>query len=137
MKLVKISTKKVDPSNPPDGTWATYIEGAEVQIRKLNRQIVKALRDPFVTPVEEYDATLKIFVKKEKVDNEGFENAFNRYVVQNFKGFGDDDGYVLSDNDISRKALLDNKEIGEFIINYANAVEFIEEKKKGEEIKNS
>ncbi len=132
MNLIKISTKKVDLKNPPDGVWTKYAEGAEIQIRKLTRAILKDLRTPFVTM--EYDPVARQNV--ERVDTDGYDEALVMYLIQSFKGFGDEDGHLLEDSLEGRKALMNDLAVRDFVWNYANAAEVIAAEQHRTEIKN-
>jgi hypothetical protein len=130
--MIKISTKKFDPANPPEGVWAPYAEGAEIQIRKLNREILKALRAPFITM--EYSPAARQNI--EKPDEEKIEDALTGYLIQSFKGFGDDDGNLIPDTLDGRKALMNDLAVRDFVWGFAHTAEIIKVKKQADEIKN-
>ncbi len=134
--MIKITTKKFDPQNPPDGAWVKYQEGAEIQIRKLNKKILEALRAPFITLSMEYDPQAHKHVEKENGDPVKFEEALTRYLVQSFRGFGDDDGNVLPDTQGSREALMNNLAVRDFVWGYAHAAEVIQAARQDAELKN-
>lgn len=135
MKLIKITTKKFDINNPPDGTWVKYADGAEIQIRKWNAEVIREIRKPFVTSSMEYDTRANTLVPKETVDPDKFNDALNDYLVQNFKGFGDEDGEAIPVNTEGRRNMMKDISIGEFVMNYAKRIEMIDALQKEDDIK--
>ena len=134
--MIKITTKKFDPQNPPDGAWVKYQEGAEIQIRKMNKEILHALRAPFITISMEYDPQSHKYVEKETADSGKIEEALTGYLVQKFRGFGDDDGNVLPDTQDSREALMNDLAVRDFVWGYAHAAEIIQAARQDTEVKN-
>jgi len=84
----------------------------------------------------EYDPVTRQDVIKENVDAQKYDDTLKMYLIQAFKGFGDDDGNVLPDNLESRKALTNDLAVRDFIWARAQAVETIEKAREDAEIKN-
>jgi len=137
MNLIKISTKKFDPNKWPEGVWSTFAPGAEIKIRKLNGSIIRELRKPLIVPKIGLNPVTKMMEETESYDQEKWSDILSDYTIENFKGFGDDDGNILPVNLENKKAMLNQKQVREFVMSVAEAVEIIAAREAEGEIKNS
>jgi hypothetical protein len=140
--MIKISTKKFDPSCWPEGVWGAYMPGAELKVRKLSGDVLRELRKPFVHTEMEVDKKSRAMVPKEKMsaeNEEKFNDALTDFLLEDHKGFGNEDGQPFPRPlDLeSKKALLNDLSVNDWVWSFARAQEVIAEKKQEAEIKNS
>lgn len=134
--MLKISTKKFDPQNWPEGAWADYAPGVRFRVRPLTSDAIAALRAPFVQVKMEVDPASRQMKQVEKVDNEAFNDALSTYLIAGWEGLGDDNGAPLPDNLESRQAILNQLPLKDFIWAAAQTLEAAAQSRKEEEIKN-
>lgn len=134
--MLKITTKKFDPANWPEGTWATFSEGAEFKIRKINSDIIRGLRKPLVTVKMEFNTDTRMTEEVEKFDPVEWADTLAGYVLEDFKGCGDDEGNPLPVNLASKKAIMNYPQLREFILSIAQAIDVITARRQEAEIKN-
>lgn len=110
--MLKINTK----DNQEEGRWVEYVEGVEFKVRPLTASTIKKLRKPFVTlrmkpdPRSGQMMQVEDFNKKEE-----FEDALNDYIIEDWKGVGDQAGNLLEATIENKKKILDNIPIRDFI----------------------
>jgi hypothetical protein len=138
--MLKINTKKFDPANWPEGIWGTYAPGVRLKIRKLSADVFQSLRKPFIRMEMEVDKKSRRMIPVERTDDkadEEFENAMKTYLIEAFEGLGDENGNPLPDDLESRKSIMNNLPLNDWVWAFAQSQEVIAEQKHQEEIKNS
>jgi hypothetical protein len=133
--MLKISTKKFDPANLPEGVWVTYSEGVRFKVRKLTSDSTRAIRKPFVRLELELNPSSRRLEHVEKVDNDGLDDALAEYLIEAFEGIGDDNG-ILPNTPESRKAILNQPSLREFIWEASQSLEIVSQEKREDDLKN-
>ena len=113
--MLKLSKKKFNPEQFPEGVWAQYSEGVRFKIRKITGSAIKELRRPYVRFEMELSPSSRRMEQIEKVDTDKFDDALAMYMIEAFEGVGDEDGNMLSDDLESRKIILDIPVLKDFI----------------------
>ncbi len=134
--MLKISTKKFDPANWPEGVWGTYAPGVRLKIRKLASDVIQELRKPHVRLEMEVDKISRRMMPVEKVDSEAFDDALTTYLIEAWEGLGDEEGRLLEDSLASRKAIMNDLTLRDWIWAFAQSQELIAERQKEAEVKN-
>lgn len=134
--MLKISTKKFDPANWPEGVWATYADGVRFKIRKLTGDAIRELRRPYTRQEMELNPASRRMEQVEKIDSEKFDEVLAGYLIEVFEGIGDDDGRVLPDSPESRKAILNIPVLRDFIWAAAQSLEIAQQEKADADVKN-
>lgn len=139
--MIKISTKKFNPNNWPAGVWGTYAPGAQLKVRKMTSEILRELRRPFVHQEMELDKKSGAMVPVDKIspeNNEKYNDVLIDFVLEDHKGFGDDDGNPFpSPLDLmSKKALFNELSVGDWVWGFSRRQEIASDEKKEAEIKN-
>lgn len=135
--MLKISTKKFDPQNWPEGVWGDYAPGVRLKIRKLTGDAVRELRKPYVRMEMEVEKTSRRMVPVEKVsDEEAYNNALLDYLIEDFVGLGDEKGVPLPVTLDSKKAISNNLPLWDWVWAFAQSQEIVAEEQHQAEIKN-
>jgi hypothetical protein len=134
--MLKISTKKFDPANLPEGVWVTYSEGVRFKIRKLTGDALKALRKPFVTTSLEFNLSSRRMEQAEKLDIEKYDDALVEFIIEGFENLGDESGNMLPDSLESRRAIMNIPALREFIWESASTLDLLQQQKQEEKVKN-
>lgn len=135
--MLKISTKKFDPANWPEGVWGTYAPGVRLKIRKLTSDAIGGIRKPFVRLEMEVDKASRRMMPVEKVETDAFDDALTNYLIEAYEGLGDDEGNPLPDDLASRKAIMNDLTLRDWIWAFAQSQEVIAQAAHEDEIKNS
>lgn len=134
--MIKIGGMGFDPNNIPEGIWGDYASGARIKARKINVEILNALKKPYTTTSMQLDTKARKMVPVEKVDDEAYEDALTDYMIEDFEGFGDNAGNALPVNLESKKMLLNIISIKEWVWAFAQSLEVFAAEKKGAETGN-
>lgn len=128
--MLKISKLGFDPANPPDGVWGTFTEGVELQVRKLTSEVITTLRRQFLTTSLELDQSSRRMMPIERLDSAKYNDALTDYLIQDFRGLGDDDGVALPLTLKSKHRILNYLPIRDWVWSFAQAVDSTPEQEK-------
>jgi hypothetical protein len=134
--MLIINTKKYDPEKKPEGVWFSYADGVRVKIRKLTGDVMKELRKPFVRLEMEYNPMSRRMEQSEKIDTEKYDEALSAYIMEEWEGFGDENGNILQNTPESRRAIINIPALREFIWEAATSLDIIAAAKNEEDLKN-
>jgi hypothetical protein len=134
--MLIINTKKYDPEKIPEGVWFSYADGVRVKIRKLTGDVMKELRKPFVRLEMEYNPMSRRMEQSEKIDTEKYDEALSAYIMEEWEGFGDENGNILQNTPESRRAIINIPALREFIWEAATSLDIIAAAKNEEDLKN-
>ena len=134
--MLKIGKLGFDPANPPDGTWGTFQEGVRLKIRRLTGDVMRELRRPFVRSEMELDVRTRRMIPVEKVDIEKLDDALADYLIQDFEGIGDEEGRPLPVDPESKRRIMNQPALAEWIMAFANSLEMAQAERHQDELKN-
>ena len=120
--------------NQNESVWISYSNEAEFLIRPLTASSVEKIRKQFVkSKIGNKNGEVTII---EVVDDEKFNDALIDYIIEDWKGIGDEDGNDLDCNLENKKLVMDISEISEFILTAAKKLPMLSKNKIEAEIKN-
>ncbi|HNS53318.1 MAG TPA: hypothetical protein PKH25_00915 [Syntrophales bacterium] len=134
--MLKIGKLGFDPQNLPDGTWGVFQDGVRLRVRKLTGEVLRELRRPFVSTEMDLDPRSRRMVPVEKADPEKLDEALADYLIQDFEGIGDDDGQALPVDLESKKRIMNQPALAEWIMAFAYSLEVAKAERQRDEIKN-
>lgn len=134
--MLKIGKLGFDPQKWPEGAWGTYQEGVRLKVRKLTNEIMRELRKPFVRVEMELDSRSRRMVPVEKVDLEKLDEALSDYLIEDFEGIGNEDGAVLSVDLESKKRIMNQPALNEWVMAFAQSIEVAQAERQRDELKN-
>lgn len=134
--MLKIGKLGFDPATPPTGTWGTYQAGVRLKIRKLTGEALRELRRPYVRTEMELDPRSRRMVPAEKVDAEKLDDALADYLIEDFEGIGDEEGLPLPVDLESKRRIMNQPALAEWIMAFANSLEMAQAERHQDELKN-
>ena len=123
--MLKINTK-----NSQEGKFFAYTKGVEFKIRPLTGQVLRELRKKVTTTRMEADPTTRKMVAVEDVDNDKLDELIADYMLEDWKGIGDEAGVPLPVCLESKKSILNQIPLREFIWSAAQALDIEQEQEK-------
>ena len=134
--MLKIGKLGFDPATPPTGTWGTYQAGVRLKIRKLTGEALRELRRPYVRTEMELDPRSRRMAPVEKVDAEKLDDALADYLIEDFEGIGDEEGRPLPVDPESKRRIMNQPALAEWIMAFANSLEMAQAERHQDELKN-
>jgi hypothetical protein len=126
--MLKLEKKTVES----EGRWFEYAPGVEIKIRPLTGDILREIRKPAVKTKMEVDQRSRKMIPVETVDDVLLDDLVTDYLIEDFKGIGDSASHALEVNLASKKLILDQIPLKEFIWASAQSLDI-----EAEQIKNS
>lgn len=117
--MLKLTKKTVTG----EGRWFEYAEGLEIKIRPLTGEIMKEVRKPAVKIKMEVLPGSRKMAPVETVDDNLLNDLLADYLIEDFKGIGGDDGQALPLTLDSKKLILDEIPLREFVWASAQALD--------------
>lgn len=132
--MLKLGKVGFDNARWPDGIWGTFAEGVEFKVRKLTAEAVRQLRKPFVKVEMTLNAATRRMEPVESITDEGrYDDAVTDYLIEDFRGIGDEEGNALPVTLESKKRIMNSLALKEWVWAFTQSLEFARE----EELKNS
>ena len=122
--MLKIGKLGFDNDNWPAGIWGTFSEGVEVKVRKLTAEAVRELRKPFLKVEMVVNTSSRQMEPREQVkDPDKYDDALTDYLIEDFKGIGDEEGNSLPVTLESKKRMMNNLALKDWIWAFAQSIE--------------
>lgn len=115
-----------------EGRWFTYQEGVEIKVRPITTTVLKDINKKASTSRMELDPRKGRMAPVDDVDKDVFENELADYLIEDFKGIGDEAGSPLAATRENKRLILDQPLIRDFVWAAAQALESVAE----EQVKN-
>ena len=125
--MLKLEKKTIES----EGKWFEYSEGVEIKIRPLTGQTMKEIRKGVSIVKMEVGPGRKM-IPVEHTDDDKLEDALAEHLIEDFKGIGGSENTALPVNLESKKLILDQIPIREFVWNSAQSLDI-----EADQIKNS
>lgn len=125
-----LKIKRIDDD---EGKWFLYMPGVEIKVRPLTGSVVKELRKRCSTTKMEINPRTRKQEAVEVIDEAALEEALVSYLVEDFKGFGDERGNPLEINESNKALIANNLTLRDFIWSSAQSLDIVSE----EQSKNS
>jgi hypothetical protein len=122
--------KKVSAESA-EGKWFPYSDGIEIKIRPMTGQVMRDLRKSASTTKMEADPLSRKLVAVDRIDEAKLEDILNEYLIEDFRGIGSDSETALEVNLDSKKLIMDQIPLREFIWSCAQSLDI-----EGAQIKN-
>lgn len=123
-------------NNKKEPVWCEYQEGVEFLVSPLTGTIIEEIKKPFIKNSIGTNPITKEIEIIEKVDDEKYSDAITDYLIQEWKGIGDDQENILACNLENKKAVMDVADISNFIFESAKKIPTLSAKKVNEELGN-
>ena len=123
---------KIKKEGSTEGKWFKYSDGVEFKIRPLTGTVMRELRKTAVKINMELDPKTRRMIPVEDVNDEKLEEALADYILEDFKGVGDEAGNVFEPTLENKKLIMDQLPLKDFIWAAAQSLDVGEE-----QIKNS
>lgn len=124
MLKIKKSTDK------EEGRWFKYAAGVEFKIRPLTGNILREIRKASSTTSMQPDPKTRRMVAVEDVNDEKFDEAVTDYILEDFKGVGDEEGNLFDPTIENKKRIMDQLPLRDFIWSAAQSLDVGEEQIK-------
>lgn len=121
---------KIKKSTESEGRWFQYAEGVEFKIRPLSGNILRELRKSTSTVRMCPDSKSGRLVQVNDVNEEKFDEAVTDYILEDFKGVGDDKGNLFELTLENKKLIMDQLPLRDFIWSAAQSLDVGEEQIK-------
>ncbi|HQD37083.1 MAG TPA: hypothetical protein PKV92_08325 [Thermodesulfovibrio thiophilus] len=137
-----IKVKKLNSET--EGEWFDFNIGGEkvsFKIRPVSASVIEKIRKKYTTSKREKDATGRL-VRVDYVDNDKVTEELIDYIIEDFKGFGDDAGNPLEPTFENKKLIMeippleDDISIAEFVFDKAKKLAYIIDEEVSEIEKN-
>ena len=93
-----------------------YQEGVAFWVRPVTGTIMRDIRKKCITGnTVEYNQRTRTMETVEQVDDEKYDNLITDYIVEKWEGIGGGDGNPLPATPESKKLILDQAALGEFV----------------------
>lgn len=113
-----------------DGRWFAYQEGVEIKIRPLTGTILRDLRKQAAVSRMELDPKTRRMIPVEDIDEDKMESILADYLIEDWKGIGDDEGNPMAVTQENKHLVLDQPLIRDFVWGAAQSLDIIEEREK-------
>lgn len=122
--MLKIGKLGFDNENWPEGVWGTFSQGVEIKVRKLTAEAIRELRKPFLKTEMVPNASSRRMELSEQIDNqEKYDDAVTDYLIEDFRGIGDEDGNSLPLDLESKKRIVNHLALKDWIWTFAQSIE--------------
>lgn len=105
------------------GKWFTFSEGVELKIRPLNGDALKTIRKDATTVRMEMDSRSRKMTPVDDVDSEKLEAGIEAYILEDWKGIGDESGAPLEVNTENKRLILNQIALRDFCWSAAQALD--------------
>lgn len=122
--MLKIKTGEAE------GKWFKYADGVEFKIRPLTGNVLREIRKPAVKVSMQVDPKTRRMIPIEDVDDDKFDEAVTDYILEDFKGVGDDNGNLFEPTLENKKLIMDQLPLRDFIWSAAQSLDVGEEQIK-------
>jgi hypothetical protein len=112
------------PGNNTEGTWFDYTLRDEVvglQIRPFSAEVIKGIREKYKTVSEKLDKKTRQMQRQEIYDEDAITTDLVDYLLQGYRGFGDETGAELAPTKENKRLILDIPAVDEDV----SLVEFV------------
>lgn len=121
---------KISKTENAAGRWIDYTDGVAFKVRPLTGTVLRDLRKQVSTIRMAPDPKSGKFVPFEEIDDEKFNDIMSDYLLEDYRGIGDETGEVLAVTLENKKLILNQIALKDYIWNAAQALDFEEAKVK-------
>ena len=122
--MLKIGKLGFDNSKWPEGVWGKFTDGVEIKVRKLTAESVRELKKPFLKTEMTLNTASRRMEPVEQIgDPEKYDDALTDYLIEDFKGIGDQDGNPLPVTLESKKRIMNQLTLRDWVWALAQSVE--------------
>jgi len=123
--MLKIGKLGFDGNNLPTGVWGEFSDGVKIKVRRLTAEVIRELRRPHVTTsMVPHEGRM---VQSEKLDPEKYDEAIMDYLIEDFEGIGDENGNPLPKTLESKKRILNEISIKDWVWAFAQSIQTVQE----------
>jgi hypothetical protein len=121
----------------PEGQWGEPVKGCRIKVRRVDSDILEELRKPLTKTSMDLDRKTRQVRPVETVDSQAYDDAIKDYLIEDFEGFVRANGLELPKTLQSKKELMKQTLIAEWVWSFANSLQLVEVEVREEEEKNS
>lgn len=129
-KEIMLKIKKINTNELPPGREFKYAEGVFFWVRPLTGTILRNFRAQCVTADYSYNPATQRMEQVEKVDDDKLTDLIADYILEKWEGVGGEDGQPLPVTLESKKLILDQLAIKNFVWAVAQSLDTSEAEKK-------
>lgn len=114
---------KIKLAENSEGRWFEFMEGVSIKVRPLSGSVLKELRKSSSTVKMELNGRTRRREPVEILDEERLEENLIDYLIEDFKGIGDQAGNPLEVTESSKRLIANNLTLRDFVWSSAQSLD--------------